>query len=127
MASKLITLSGKLPAAAKDAAGRISAYLVSGNQLLSETSVQPNGNVQFRVADSLLESSHDLRTVIGPSGLTGDALADHSSLPAVAIDRKKVDKEHSVLELPFNRIEINKEIIASWWSWCREYCVSGTV
>jgi len=125
--SKLVTLSGKLPPAAREAAKRISAYLVSGNELLSETGVQPDGSIQFHAAGSLLEGKENLRAVIGPSGLSGHALADRSDLPSVPVDRKKLDKEKHLLELPLSKIELNKEVIEAWWLWCREYCISGTV
>jgi hypothetical protein len=127
MSSKVMTLSGKLPQVAKEEAGRISAYLVSGDQLLSEATVQPNGSVQFHVASSVLEGTGNLRTVVGPAGLSEHALIDNSGLPAVAIDRKKVDKEKSTLEISLSKIELNKEIIEAWWLWCRQYCVNGTV
>jgi hypothetical protein len=127
MSSKLVTISGKLPQVARESADRISAYLVSGSQLLSETSVPSGGNVQFHVAGSLLEHTEDLRAVIGPSGLTGHALADRSALPSVIVDRKKLDREKHTLEIPLAKIDLNKEILESWWRWCERYCVSGTV
>jgi hypothetical protein len=47
-------------------------------------------------------------------------------LPSVIIDSRKLEKEAHI-EIPFSKLELNKEIIEAWWGWCRQYCVNGTV
>ena len=47
MPSKLITISGKFPEIPRDTLPRVSAYLLSGNQLLAQARAQSGGVVQF--------------------------------------------------------------------------------
>jgi len=127
MPSRLITISGKLPDIAKNAANRVAVYLFSGNQLLANVPAQSGGNVNFHVSEDVLAGGGDLKAVVGPAGLSGHALTERSDLPSVPIDRQKLDREKAVLEFPLAKIALKPDIIEKWWLWCRQYCVDGTV
>lgn len=120
----LVAVTGKLPALSSKSLRRISAFLVRGNTIVSESSVSASGTFQFHVVPQLA-SDPTVFAVLGPKGLDSQSLANHPDLPRVALSARKL--EGNSISLDFADLNISDKLIDPWWIWCREYTVSGTL
>jgi hypothetical protein len=123
--STLTTVSAHLPSLKETSVKRLVLYLVQGNNVLSSTSASSNGTFQLHVAESLLHE-HGVSVVLGPKGLDPGALLQRTDLPRLPLtSTTRSDQGGHTLNLA--GLGINDELIDSWWIWCREYTISGTL
>jgi len=47
------------------------------------------------------------------------------NIPKIALKRQELEKAEK--EYRIAAISISSEVLKLWWTWCRWYCVSGTV
>ena len=121
-----ITVTGKLPKLSASNLGRIAAFLVQGNNVLTQSPVTANGSFQFRVGASIVIDPC-LVVILGPKGLDDQTLLSRTDLPRISLSADKArEANRSSLTLDFSNL-INDKIVEAWWIWCRPYTVSGTV
>jgi hypothetical protein len=120
-----IPVTGKLHAVSSKNLKRLSVFLTQGNTILSEAPVSAGGGFHLYVAPHLASES-GVFAVLGPKGLDSASLASHADLPRIALSSATTVK-HSGLSVDFAAHNISNESIDSWWTWCREYTVSGTL
>ena len=126
MTSKTIILTGKLQKLAPEDLGRLSVYVVRGNEVLAEGRPDKDGTVHINLVRSaaLQESRYGVEVAVGPAGMSNH-LGDLPKIQRHPLnDIEKAEREY---QLPLKHIELGPEILKLWWLWCEWYCVSGTL
>jgi len=126
--SAAVTISGMLPKLNPDDARRIGVFLVRGKEILAQSAVDEKGAFRFTVyRQSLaLKSAYAVQAVVGPLAM-GKNFDSSKKLPTMAIDLTKLDTAKNELVLSAAALDLSEQILAPWWLWCKNYCVSGTV
>lgn len=124
-AEKLVAVTGKLPTLSSKNLNRVSVYLIHGNKILSEVPVSAGRSFQVHLAPKVA-SQESTFAVLGPKGLDSQSLASHTDLPRIALTNAK-GIESGAINIDFASLNINDKTIEPWWSWCREYTISGSL
>ncbi len=121
------TVVGKLPKLSSSNLGRIAAFLVQADSVVTQSPVSTNGSFRFRLPGPI-HIDPCLYVVLGPRGLDEQTLLSRTDLPRLPLSAGSAsDAKAAVLTLDFTKLELNDKIIEAWWIWCRAYTVSGTV
>jgi hypothetical protein len=125
MPSKFITVSGQVKGVAKEDATRLSAFIVICDQVLAQGPIQADGRYRLNLSldAATAKSAYALQLAVAPTS-AANHLAKLPQVQRVAIKRDALGKEDTYKG---PTIEISKEALRLWWTWCRIYCVSGTV
>jgi hypothetical protein len=127
MTTRSIPLVGSIGKISSADAGRLSAYVVRGREVLAQAPVQSNGTFRVSLVRTAVESKspYGLSVVVAPTG-AGDHLEHVVDAPRIALDRAslvRADKDYRVSET----IAISDALLKKWWQFCYQYCVSGTL
>src|SRR6266550_1663969 len=100
--TRSIPLVGSIGKISPADAGRLSAYVVRGREVLAQAPVQSNGAFRVSLIRTALESKspYGLSVVVAPTG-AGDHLEHIVDAPRIALDRAslvKADKDYRVSE-----------------------------
>ncbi|HVM93659.1 MAG TPA: carboxypeptidase-like regulatory domain-containing protein [Terriglobales bacterium] len=126
MASPSINIIGKVTNVAEADAQRLAAFVLRCNHIIVSSAIQADGTYHLSLPRTALkeESPFGFDLVVAPA--TAGSHLEH--LPNVTrIALKRPDLEKSEKEYRVANISIASEILKLWWTWCRWYCVSGTV
>jgi hypothetical protein len=125
-ATASITVVGKLPKLSSSSLESTAAFLVQGNNVLTQSPVTANG-FRFRLAGSIVIDPC-LVVILGPKGLDDQTLLARTELPRVSLAAaSKREQSGGVLTLDFAALNVDDKLIDGWRSWCRTYTVTGTV
>src|SRR5579863_9036733 len=122
-----ITIVGKLPKLSSSNLARTAAFLVQGNNVLTQTPVTSNG-FRIRLSESIAIDPC-VFVVLGPKGLDEQTLLARTDLPRLPLSSasKREARSGGVVTLDFASLNVDDKLIDAWWIWCRTYTVTGTV
>jgi len=124
----MLHLIGAVPKLKKEDALRLAAYVVQGNTVLAKGQLAEDGNFRVALARNALacQSPYALNLVIAPASL-GDQLEHLSNAPRLALKRAELEKAEQEVRIKAAELIVSDAVLKLWWSWCRQYCVSGTL
>jgi hypothetical protein len=126
MSSASISFKGKLADVAAADAQRLAVFVLRCKQVIASTPILANGTFHLSLprATATAESAYGLTLAVAPA--TAGAHLEHlPNVPTIALKRKDLEKTEKEFHVP--AISISAEVIKLWWTWCRWYCVSGTL
>ncbi len=126
MASTAINIIGNVANVAEADAQRLAAFVLRCNQIIISTPILADGSFRLTLSRATVrsESAYGLTLAVAPA-TAGTHLEHLPSIPKVALKRQELEKVEKEYRVP--AISISSEILKLWWTWCRWYCVSGTV
>jgi hypothetical protein len=126
MASTAITIKGNVANISQPDAQRLAAFVLRCNHIIVSAALQADGSFRLSLPRATVQeqSAYGLTLVVAPA--TAGSHLDHlPSVSRIALSRK--DLEKSEKEYQVAALTIPAEVLKLWWTWCRWYCVSGTV
>src|SRR5580698_992931 len=126
MASTTISITGEVTNVAESDAQRLAAFVLRCNHVIISAPVLADGTFRLNLSRAIVtaESPYGLTLAIAPA--TAGAHLDHlPNVPKVALKRKDLDKAEQEYQAP--AIAVSADVLKLWWTWCRWFCVSGTV
>jgi hypothetical protein len=126
VASTSIFIIGEVTKVAEQDAQRLAVFVHRCNQVIASTPLQSNGTYRLPLARAAVsaESAYGLTLTVAPA--TASAHFDHlPNLPSVPLKRADLEKAEKEFRAP--AISISADVLKLWWTWCRWFCVSGTV
>src|SRR5262249_43895590 len=127
MAGRSVPLIGSIEKVGPADAARLAAYVVRGHQVLAQAPIQATGAFHVNLSRAAVEakSPYGLSLVIAPAG-AGDHLEHVADAPRIALDRHALAKADNDYRLS-QKIAISDASLKTWWKFCIQYCVSGTL
>jgi hypothetical protein len=126
MASTSITILGEVTNVAAPDAQRLAAFVLRCNKVLTSVAIGADGTFRLPLARAAItaKSAYGLTLAVAPA-TAGGHLEHLPNVPKVAMKRQ--DLERAEKEYHVAPISISADVLKLWWTWCRWYCVSGTV
>jgi hypothetical protein len=126
MASPSIVIKGKISKIAESDAQRLNAFILRCYRIIVSVPIQADGTFRLSLPRTTIqeESAYGFTLAVAPA--TASAHLDHlPNVPMIALKRQDLEKTESEYQAP--AISLSAEVLKLWWTWCRWYCVSGTL
>ncbi len=126
MASTSIVITGKVANVAESDAQRLAAFVARCNHIIISAPILADGTFRLALSRATVkeENAYGLTLAIAPA--TAGAHLDHlPNVSRIALKRHDLEKAEKEYHVP--AISISAEVLKLWWTWCRWYCLTGTV
>jgi hypothetical protein len=126
--SNSLVVHGAIPNLKSEDASRLAVYLVRGNEIITQTTVDKKGNFKTAVDRSIIanRAGAQIEAVIGPAAM-GRNLDYSFNLLRVPLNQNHLENAKKEFIVPSEEIKIGETLLERWWFWCRRYNLSGIV